>query len=861
MKRFISILAFVLCAIPAFAQNTTAVSGSKIVDASGSALQSGTVCFQPMILNGPAAGFGIGGGGIAYGAPVCPTVTSGSIPTFNIASSAYTSPVGIQYQIRVTDDISGRSWILGTTPISGASWSLDVYAPTNVTTLPAAPGPSSITGTLTATGAITAPAFHGLADTATKAIQWNTLPVQCPSGYSSSHFDISGNALDCNADSYQPSGTTTGVIAQSPAGSQLVNIPSGFFMNFGGAASHSSFDVSGNLFLPADPTASLGAVTKQYVDKAVPLYQAFGDSITSPAGNTLPLPHGSYPYKLASAWNGSVEDYGIPGSTSGQNDTFIFTSLKPSLPTALASYMIGTNNVSAGAANTDLQQDYGINILAQYAYLALPTSQILTAASTGSVSFTGTWSNEGLFGASDPGKRCTGTSCSVSVSGTGPILYLAVSQQAGNSATATLSCDGSATGVTPSFTGFGTTTLPTNQTAMYRVAGLSAGSHTCTMQGTSTGNIYFVWAAYLSGNPITNGRVVLAGSIPTRGGTFETNDPAWRAFQTSAVSTLNGDGLTRIGYVHTDNLFPNTTEQFTDGALHPVEFNHYLMAGAYLSVYNSILGTHLVQPVYAPVTGSAMPSGNQNINIGLNCLPLNTTGNRNWCVSNALNNNTTGSFNTAVGNLTLAANTTGSENTGVGSAALNANQTGSANTAVGNNALNQVTASGNTGVGNQVMGVLSTGVNNVAVGNLAGAVLSTGNNNTIIGTAAGGANLTTDSGTVFIGEGAIKNGTSFTMTRGGAFGAGALLSADDTWQTGNGNNTQTGTWQFKSNPFLDNSGNGSFTTIATLVGTSIPAGSTITIARDLSHVTGTGAISTSLLLTRYLQRPSPAAFT
>ncbi len=288
--KFIKLLRlalFTFCLIPiaAKAQSLVPVAATSIVDAGGNPLLSGTVCFQPVVSSGslavPVSGFGIGGGGISHGRAVCATVTDGGMPTTNIASSAYTSPAGIQYQITVTDNTTQESWVLGIAYISegaapwdGTKWNFNNWIPSGITTLPQI-GSSVVTGSVTTQGAaviggqfsvagsstfsgpaafasgITAPAFHGLADMSVTSQKWSVLPTQCPSGYSSSHFDISGNALDCNANSYQASGTTTGVIAQNPAGSQLINVPSGYSQNIGSASSYSSFDTNGNLTAPS----------------------------------------------------------------------------------------------------------------------------------------------------------------------------------------------------------------------------------------------------------------------------------------------------------------------------------------------------------------------------------------------------------------------------------------------------------------------------------------------------------------------------------------------------------------------------------------------------------------------------------
>ncbi len=263
MKRIAFIL--LLLSSSAFAQNFSPVVATKIEDASGNLLQSGTIYFQPVDAAYRPTNFMAGGGGTVHSAPVLRTVINGVMQgTLNIASSSYSSPMGIQYKVYVTDDVAGTTMMLGYAYIcttSGDSrcqagtWSLDNWTPNNVQTLSYA-GPSFITGALTASGDVTAPHFHGLADASMTSQAWAVLPQQCPSGYSSSHFDIHGNALDCNANSFQPSGTTTGVIAQAPAGNQMVTLVPGAHQRFGSAASYLDVDAMGDAATPGSLSSS-----------------------------------------------------------------------------------------------------------------------------------------------------------------------------------------------------------------------------------------------------------------------------------------------------------------------------------------------------------------------------------------------------------------------------------------------------------------------------------------------------------------------------------------------------------------------------------------------------------------------------
>ena len=112
-------------------------------------------------------------------------------------------------------------------------------------------------------------------------------------------------------------------------------------------------------------------------------------------------------------------------------------------------------------------------------------------------------------------------------------------------------------------------------------------------------------------------------------------------------------------------------------------------------------------------------------------------------------------FNTSVGNQALQ-NTTGSYNTAVGTTALYYNTTGQLNTAVGYNALKDSLGDNNTAVGTTALRN-ATGTQNTALGTTAGFNLATGDNNVLIGynaqASTNGAN-----GEIVIGSTASGNG-------------------------------------------------------------------------------------------------------
>ena len=114
----------------------------------------------------------------------------------------------------------------------------------------------------------------------------------------------------------------------------------------------------------------------------------------------------------------------------------------------------------------------------------------------------------------------------------------------------------------------------------------------------------------------------------------------------------------------------------------------------------------------------------------------------------ALEENTTGVFNVAFGNLALSSNTIGFSNTAMGFQALLSNTTGFANTASGVSALfHTTTGTGNTAFGATGLFFNTTGSNNIGLGNNAGSLVTTANNVICIG--APGQNV---SNSCFIGN-------------------------------------------------------------------------------------------------------------
>jgi len=149
-------------------------------------------------------------------------------------------------------------------------------------------------------------------------------------------------------------------------------------------------------------------------------------------------------------------------------------------------------------------------------------------------------------------------------------------------------------------------------------------------------------------------------------------------------------------------------------------------------------------------------TGNFNTAIGAGTLLASTADQNTATGAGALLSNTAGGFNTADGAFTLFSNTTGSQNTANGDFAGFSNTTGDLNTATGSNALqSNTTGNGNTANGASALFNNITGNGNIALGTGAGDSVTTADNVICIG--ASGQDV---SNSCFIGQifGATSSG-------------------------------------------------------------------------------------------------------
>jgi hypothetical protein len=177
----------------------------------------------------------------------------------------------------------------------------------------------------------------------------------------------------------------------------------------------------------------------------------------------------------------------------------------------------------------------------------------------------------------------------------------------------------------------------------------------------------------------------------------------------------------------------------------------YLAANGTTGSYNVGVGAYATQG-----------SGSYNTGLGNSSLASNSTGTQNTGSGyRSLWNNTTGSYNTALGNQALLSNTTASNNTAVGYQAGYTNSTGVVLSAFGYRAgysynTNGTETNGSAFFGSQAGYSVTSGFNNNFFGGSAGYSMTTGSKNTIIGAYSGnqgGLDIRTASNYIVLSDG------------------------------------------------------------------------------------------------------------
>jgi hypothetical protein len=372
---------------------------------------------------------------------------------------------------------------------------------------------------------------------------------------------------------------------------------------------------------------------------ALAFYDAFGDSINQ--GFATPSQLNAFPYWIGKAISVYPRGHGNVGGTSFQQDSGIYATPFAPNPSQLISHALGTNNViqQGGSLDSNQLSMFRKNIEAQLAFEALTSAhKIYPAAMTK----TGTWGASVIT--SSPGATCTGTGCAASFVVTGSVLYLTVGGSNGNTATASLSCTNGGAAASLTFAGVGGESFLSSTTGaqFQRILLLASGAHTCTITGTSAGQIDIEWAAGLTGSgvPVSDGPYVLAGGIPDL---CPTNSlTATYAAQTAAAAAeLLGDGITHVTYANPAGVLTCATD-YADSSTHPTAPGQWKIAAVYVPALATVTANpSIVLPLYTGGVVSEMSAGGQGNFI------MNGTGNNHAAIN--------GQFNTVFGNASLIA--------------------------------------------------------------------------------------------------------------------------------------------------------------------------------------------------------------
>jgi len=271
-----------------------------------------------------------------------------------------------------------------------------------------------------------------------------------------------------------------------------------------------------------------------------------------------------------------------------------------------------------------------------------------------------------------------------------------------------------------------------------------------TINGNGTGTISF--------GPVTSNI-----SFTTYGYQYNT----FTYFRLIVSSTFGGSNIVDIGRWKLNFSRPTTTALFLDGTT----LNQLNVTGGLTTTGNVGIGT--TNPTHALtvasdasinslIVGRGGGSIASNTAFGLNALNANSTGIYNTAIGQGSLQLNTSSYNTGIGHWTLTSNTTGSQNTALGDAALQYNTTGSQNTATGQYALqNNTTGNYNTATGVAALVTNTTGSNNTANGQNALQYNTTGVQNTASGQNSLQSNTTGNYNTAN-GQGALQSNTTGT---------------------------------------------------------------------------------------------------
>jgi hypothetical protein len=301
-----------------------------------------------------------------------------------------------------------------------------------------------------------------------------------------------------------------------------------------------------------------------------------------------------------------------------------------------------------------------------------------------------------------------------------------------------------------SYTSVGTSELLSVPYAIYAANG-GGGTGTVTSVTAGTG---------LSGGTITTSGTISMPNVGTAG-TYGS---------ASTVPVITTDAQGRVSSVTTTTITPTTTWNLTgnSGTNSGSNFVGTKDTATLRFRVNNLWAGELNQNTsnvsYGPRAGMSNTTGNYNTAVGDSALTFNTAGQSNTAVGiGALQHNTIGNWNTALGEGALTSATADTENTALGIEALFANTTGSYNAAGGAASMTNNT----TGSQNAAFGLVSllnntTGNYNAGFGGYALQTNTTGAFNTAVGYSAD-VNLGTYTNATALGSWAIVNGSNKVM--------------------------------------------------------------------------------------------------
>jgi hypothetical protein len=429
------------------------VSGSTLVDSTGTPVANATISFAPVSSTGAPISYRINGHGQSIQSPVTALVTSGAF-SIQVADTALTSPVNVCFNVTVIDNVSGNSilgpgygcvqpagsgvavtgtqaWCTASGGSTGGACNFDTFTPnlsalilsqafptaalgigTVVTGTPGSSAAASISGSAPNQSLnLTLPAgtngtngLNGLpGPPITFRGPWSST-TSYATGDGVQYGGSSFSALISNTNVTPIAGGTWALLAQSGAALAVTTTPGQVIGNVNGALVGVSPTVGGSSVAPST-SVTFPIPTNQMIPGSYTGLAGFGDSIT--CGNDVdsscssqPLATGIYLADIAtkeglSLNSASVNNYGIGGDqVCDTSRNKIFTLPNPNgSNTNLVTYMVGLND-ALNEGRGPYQAVYQLCDRANLTNLITPARQKVSAASCIQ---TGTWVSDGTF--------------------------------------------------------------------------------------------------------------------------------------------------------------------------------------------------------------------------------------------------------------------------------------------------------------------------------------------------------------------------------------------------------------------------------------------------------------------------------